>query len=210
MDVKFDPTFYSTVAQVLPVLLAVVFVDLLINRERDGLLNLRSGGTYVLSALVLALGAEFLCLRTLKEARPPGNWEDAVVISGLAWPGLLLVIVVLRPITEAIGETRIGTALLRVYFVGVVVGFVLFSMDVVSLSELIVVASVAPAGAVVVQAISDGVPARVRTRVRKSRTRSHPASDVPARHGQGVRWLGVLFAVLLLVAASKEEDEKPT
>jgi hypothetical protein len=52
----------------------------------------------MLSALVLALGAEAVCLRSLKEARPPSNWEDAVVIGGLVWPSLVLFTVVIGPI----------------------------------------------------------------------------------------------------------------
>jgi hypothetical protein len=35
---------------------------------------------------------------SLKEARPPSNWEDAVVIGGLVWPSLVLFTVVIGPI----------------------------------------------------------------------------------------------------------------
>jgi hypothetical protein len=221
MDAKFDPTFYSTVAQVLPVLLVVVFVELLLARERDSFLNLHSGGPFVLSALALALGAEFVCLQALKEARPPSELEDAVVVMGLVWPGFVLVTVVLRPIAEAISRSRIGAGLLLLYFLGAVAGFFLFAMDVVPLSTWLVGASVAPACEVAVFAIADMVPSRMWTRDRRRRDGSQPrkpdkeslvvepAGAGPApRHDQGGRWRRLLLlAVLLLVAASDVDDD---
>ena len=219
MDAKFDPTFYSTVAQVLPVLLVVVFVELLLARERDSFLNLPSGGPFVLSALALALGAEFVCLQALKEARPPSEWEDAVVVGGLLWPGFVLVSVVLRPIAGAISKSRIGAGLLLLYLLGVVAGFLLYAMDVVPLSTWLVGASVAPACAVVVLAIADMVPTRMWTRDRKRRDGSQPpkadkespvvepGGGGPVRHGEGGRWRRLLLlAVLLLFAASGDDD----
>jgi hypothetical protein len=115
-----------------------------------------------------------------------------------------------------------GAALLRLYFVAAIVGFVLAVTDVVSLTAWLVGVSVAPAGAVVVIAIADAVPSRIGREIGsgemdrslkadKESPVVEPAGAGPAvRHDQGGRWRRLLLlAVLLLVAASDGYDDWP-
>ena len=79
MTTGFDPTLYSTIAQVLPLLLVVVFVDLLrseAHRDSDsprGHIDRTRGAPFLLASLALVTCAEIACLVVLKERKPPNG-----------------------------------------------------------------------------------------------------------------------------------------
>jgi hypothetical protein len=54
MTGKFDPTYHSTVAQVLPVLFALVFVELLLPEDRR--ISLAKAGPFLLASLTMLVG----------------------------------------------------------------------------------------------------------------------------------------------------------
>ena len=158
----------------LPLLFALVFVELLLPEDRR--ISLTRAGPFVLASLTLLVGAEITCLRVIEENRPPGWWEDMMVSGGLMFPSVVLVTIVATPIVSAISESVVGAIALAVYFVALWIGFMLIAFDVIGFTALLAFASLAPVGAGVVLAFEPYAKAVLRG-VQKVRRRQSGEVD---------------------------------
>lgn len=82
----FDPSFYSTVAQVLPVFLLVIVAQLRLGQREP--VRLPPGpAIYVATLLVTVLAAEVICLEAVADRREPSAAQRAAVYTALTITG---------------------------------------------------------------------------------------------------------------------------
>src|SRR4051794_38267252 len=66
----FEPEYYSTVAQILPVVFVLLFVEMILRREeKEPEFELASAAPFLFGTLTWTLGAEVMCIALLKERR---------------------------------------------------------------------------------------------------------------------------------------------
>src|SRR4051794_11745533 len=101
-----DSTYFSTVAQVIPVLLVLIAVDLkLYEADRQW----TPGAALVLmSVLILLLAGEALSLNLLHSDRKPTAVDQAVITGGLIWAGGLVLVQLIRPVGTAVMKHGVG------------------------------------------------------------------------------------------------------
>jgi hypothetical protein len=197
----FDGTFYSTVAQVIPVLFVLVFVELGLMKRRDVPV---AAAPFLLGVVTMLAGGEMVCLYALKEQKALGQLADLVISGGLLWSASLVVLAALHPITTAIATGRVGRVLLTIYFVLALSAVALVATRVIGFVEFVAVVAVTPAFAgVALRALGD-IPSDVR-RIRGGRASSDEttvpsatAQVPPPSSGKGLRLIVGVAVVLLL------------
>jgi hypothetical protein len=137
-----DTTFYATVAQVIPVLFVLLFVELW-RRDREE--QLGSMAPFLLGVVTLLIGAEAVSLKIVKDGSAPTWTDEAVVAGALVWSALVAVAWVVPPMVRSIAKSRVGAWLLLTYFLGLAAMLALVSERVVSDSVFIAYAAGAPA-----------------------------------------------------------------
>jgi hypothetical protein len=198
---RFDPTFYATIAQVIPLLFVLLFVELGVVRRGERIPA--RAAPFMLSVLVLLVGGEAVALYAVREGQDPGPAGEAVVAGALIWSAMVAFIVVGQPITSAISGSRAGGLGLVTYFAGAVVALSLHTLDVIAFPTFVALVALAPvAVGVMLPALFD-----VARDVRRAVERRPEQASSKGRHSEmSARDILIAVAVLIIARSGRRRD----
>ena len=140
MEETFNPTYYATVAQVIPILLIVLFVE---GWRRDRIEKPGPAGPFLLATLALLVGGEAIALKVLDQRETATFTDNAVISGALIWSGMVIVVWVTGPLLSSVTATRAGRWGVSAYFIGLAAALLLLMVGVLDFSSLVAYAALA-------------------------------------------------------------------
>jgi hypothetical protein len=126
---EFDPTFYATVAQIIPVIFVVLAIEL--RWFRPAVDETPQSALFRLT-LIVSLGvSELFCVTTLHADRAPADIVDAVIIVTLGLTGIAAIGPFLRAPIASLRRRRVTRALLIVLGYGGLILIVIATVGVI-------------------------------------------------------------------------------
>lgn len=101
----YDEAFYSTAAQVIPILILALVFERRYFEARD---DPAWVDLFLLSVLIALVGGEYFALAAVKADEPPGPFTEVLVAVALAWGGLALFVPLFRDRLRNLGQTLPG------------------------------------------------------------------------------------------------------
>jgi peptidoglycan/LPS O-acetylase OafA/YrhL len=186
---KFDPAFYSTTAQVVPVLFVLLAIELrMFSRRENAPKETPTRALFLLTIAILLAASELFSLAALHDRKQPARIVDAVIFIGFGLSGAAAVGPFIMARAEGLGRnpiTRWGT--LIVLYGGLAL-FTLSAFGVVLDPQVAigVLACIPLAGWVVASLAEDVQEFRGSRRERPSEREDTPPAGENAHTGDGV------------------------